>query len=79
MGYMYVSSTCMYPLWYISNICLSERVHLRLAREGKKHVYTLVISNCLYILICPNHFMLLMPGVRPGGVFASMLYCCIFR
>jgi len=23
--------------------------------------------------------MLLMPGVRPGGVFASMLYCCIFR
>ena len=36
----------MHPFGYI---CLSEGVHLRLSREGKKYVYTSFISKYLYI------------------------------
>jgi len=65
-----------FPNWGACTlICLSERVHLRLAREGKKYVYTLFISNYLYIWICPNHFMLLM-GLDQGEycVHTCLLY-----
>jgi len=47
----------MFPQGYIY---LSGGVHLRLATQAKKYVCTLLISNYLYIWICPKSFMLLM-------------------
>jgi len=32
----------------------------KVSKRRKKYIYTLFISNYLYIWICPNHFMLLM-------------------
>ena len=38
---------------------LKGYIWFKLAIEGRKNIYTIFISNYLYICICPNRFMLL--------------------